>query len=114
MIVNNFSMNLTQPFSNFFTPKTTTATTTTTTRNRVKAHLEDVVVMPVHVTGDEVQHGDVHDVQQLPPLDIFGPLSYHFAVPGIYLPIGLALLAIRPPPRMHDRPPFGLRRQERA
>ena len=46
----------------------------------VAKHLDRLVVVPVHVSHEEIQHGHVHNVVQPPPLVVRRDLLHHFTV----------------------------------
>ena len=76
------------------------------------AHLDGLVVVPVHVAHEEVVDGHVHDVEQPPALVVRLHLAHDLAVGLVRLPVGLAPLVVRPPPRVPPRLPRGDRLNE--
>lgn len=60
--------------------------------------LEGLVVVSIHVTGEEVEDRHVHDVVQPPALVVGRDLSDQGAVVRLGLPLGFPPLVVRPPP----------------
>uniref|UniRef100_A0A182XTA4 Uncharacterized protein n=1 Tax=Anopheles quadriannulatus TaxID=34691 RepID=A0A182XTA4_ANOQN len=70
-------------------------------RERVVAEdFERFVVVPVHVAGEEVEHGHIHQVEQPAPLVVRRYVAHHRAVVGVGFPLRLPALVVRAAPRM--------------
>lgn len=61
---------------------------------------ESLVVMPVHVARQEVEHGHVHEVVESTALVVGRNLPHEGAIIGLRFPLGLSALVVRASPGM--------------
>lgn len=75
----------------------------------VAEDFERFVVMAVHVAGEEVEDGHIHEVQQATILVIRGNVSDHGAVVGVGFPLSLPAFVVGPAPRVSPDFALGIR-----
>ena len=64
----------------------------------ITKQFECLVVVTVHVAHEEVQDGEVHQVQQPPALVVWTDVLHCLTVVSLSLPPGLPSLVVTPPP----------------